>query len=245
MPDAFERYSRQLGIPGFGREGQERLRSARVTVVGAGGLGSPCLLYLTAAGIGHLQILDHGEVELSNLNRQILYGEADVGKSKAPRAAARLRDLDSALEVVFVTDPLEESDRAIAAFGPHVIVDCLDTLAARLVLNAIARQAGVPLVSAAVEREGGIVTVVYPDTGPCLACLFGEKRGATSPPAVVGYTPGTLGAIEAALAIQIVLGRRPLARRLLAFDFANWDIHAVTTERRADCPVCGDQNHVP
>lgn len=241
MRDGSERYVRQLAMAAVGASGQVALARSRVTVVGAGGLGSPCLMYLAAAGVGHIQVVDGGSVELSNLNRQILYDEGDLGLPKAPLAARRLRALNSEVAVEPVEQPIPASSEAIARFGPSVIVDCLDTLEARVELNTIARSLAVPLVSAAVAGEAGHLAVAYPDGGPCLACVFAGKTGVRAPVPVIGYAPGTLGALEAALTIQVILGGRPLESKLVIIDLASWTFDTVRTERRPDCPVC--DNH--
>jgi sulfur-carrier protein adenylyltransferase/sulfurtransferase len=238
-----ERYSRHLLLGEVGRAGQERLRSARVLVVGAGGLGSPAALYLAASGVGTLGIVDCDHVELSNLQRQILYGTGDVGQPKAPAAARRLAALNP--EICVVTHALElRASNVVDLVGRYdVVVDGTDRAGTRYLVNDACVIVGKPLVSAAIHRfEGQAMT--YVPGGPCYRCLFPDATAATvascAEAGVLGVLPGVLGAIQATEAIKLILGRgEPLIGRLLTYDALEMRFQEFPFARRTNCAVCG------
>lgn len=232
-----ERYSRQIAL--IGAEGQERLLKSAALVVGAGGLGSPVLLYLVAAGVGRVLVVDRGYVDLPDLNRQVLYSEEDLGKAKAEVAAEKLRKLNSSVEVtsyvMSVEDPLFEEVMTSA----NVVVDCLDNWASRFVVNNLAIKYSKPLVHAGVQEFYGQATTVIPGQTPCLRCLISVPTGKEGPVPVAGFTPAVLGAIEASEAIKILAGHRPaLAGFLLIVDLKNMEFSKIKIEKRSGCPVC-------
>lgn len=235
-----ERYDRQMMIPGWGREGQKKLKSSRVVVAGASGLGSPALLYLTAAGVGNLVIVDKERFEFSNLNRQVLGWEEDVGRYKAEAASEKLRSLNSGVKA----DPLieeindENVDRIVE--GADVVVDALDNWRTRFTLNRGCVEKMVPLVHAGIFGLEGQITTIVPRSGPCLQCVVPEPPREIARFAVVGATPALFAALQVIETIKLILGiGEPLVGKLLVFD--GWSTSFTVTEvaRRRGCPVCG------
>ena len=234
-----ERYQRQMLIPGWGEAGQQRLKEAVVFIAGAGGLGSPVAIYLAAAGVGTLRLCDHGEPELSNLNRQVLHGDADLGRPKVESARDRLARLNPAVRVV----PLHESirpdtiDRLVGEAA--LLVDCLDSLETRFVLNELSVRRGLPLVHAGVYGLSGQLTFLHPPETGCLACLFPEHTQREVFP-VAGPTPGTIGALQAMEVLKHFTGiGTPLRGRLLLWDGSDMSFQEVRLERDPACRVCG------
>ncbi len=232
-----ERYDRQIML--LGVENQKRLKDSRILVVGAGGLGSAVLNYLAAAGIGNIILVDNGIVELSNLNRQILYSEEDLGRPKAKVACEKLKKLNSeinieCLEDVFTYELGEELIKKV-----DIAIDALDNWESRFTLNKLCVKYRKPFVHAGIEGWYGQITTIFPGKGPCLYCLIRKARSKEKIP-VIGVTPGVLGALEAAEAIKIVLGiGEPLIGRLLIVDLYSMDFKIITVKRDPKCPVCG------
>lgn len=244
-----ERYGRQLLLPELGLAGQQRLKSARVLLVGAGGLGSPAALYLAAAGVGHLRIHDPDRVERSNLHRQVLHGEADVGRPKVESAADRLRALNPEVAVEAVPAALDANALQTALIGTDVVVDGSDNLATRYRVDAACRAAGIPWVYAAVERFQGQVSVFWP-TGPggpwpCYRCLYPDAPDLEAAPScaevgVLGVVPGLLGLLQATEALKLLLGLgEPLLGRLLCVDVLAQRWRALTLPVDPDCDCRG------
>ena len=244
-PAERERYSRHLLLPEIGTAGQERLKAARVLVVGAGGLGSPASLYLAAAGIGTLGIVDHDRVELSNLQRQLLFDTASVGAGKAVTAQARLRALNGEINVVAHELELRAANALELLRQYDCIVDGSDRLATRYLVNDACVLLRRPLVSAAIHRFEGQAMTYLPEQGPCYRCLFPESSAGDAPSCaeagVLGVLPGMLGALQATEAIKVVLGiGAPLAGRLMTFDALAMEWREFRFRRQAGCAVCGD-----
>jgi adenylyltransferase/sulfurtransferase len=239
-----ERYSRHLLLPEIGAAGQERLKAARVLVVGAGGLGSPASLYLAAAGIGTLGIVDHDRVDLSNLQRQLLFDTASVGTGKAVTAQARLRALNGEINVVAHALELRASN-ALELLGSYdCIIDGSDRLDTRYLVNDACVLLGRPLVSAAIHRFEGQAMTYLPGQGPCYRCLFPESAAAAAPncaeAGVLGVLPGMLGALQATEAIKLMLNiGAPLVGRLMTYDALAMEWREFRFKRRTDCAVCG------
>jgi len=235
------RYARQLGIPGIGEAGQERLAAARVVVLGAGGLGFPVLTYLGAAGVGAIVVVDHDLVEASNLNRQCLFGEADIGQAKAARACAHLRALNSTVGWEAVNDTVTDENAGRLLAGADLAVDCADNWEARFALAASAWRAGVPVVHGAVAGFEGTVAVLGPP-GPCVACLYPEVSGTRSaPPPVLGAVAGVVGSLMATEAIRALCGgRRPGRGRVLLLDLERGSFDWVAVRRVSGCRICAD-----
>lgn len=245
-----QRYSRQLLLDEIGPEGQARLRRARVLVVGAGGLGSPLILYLAGAGLGAIGIADGDHVELSNLHRQIAHGAADLGRNKAQSAAAAARRIDPrlAIEVLPAHVAADGIDALVARYD--IVCDGTDNFAARrLVAEACFRHAR-PLISAAVLRHEGQLAVFLPG-GPCYACLYPEMPRAGTVPncaeaGVLGPVTGALGAMQALETIRLAAGTLPaLAGRLMLWDAVTMQSHIMALKRDPGCALCGKARQSP
>jgi len=242
------RYSRHLLIPEIGGQGQQRLLEARVLVVGAGGLGSPAALYLAAAGIGHLGIVDDDVVDESNLQRQVLHSTAALGESKVESAARRLAELNPDVEVVGYRERLtgENADRILDE-GWDVIVDGADNFPTRYLLNDASVWKGIPVVHGSIFRFEGQTTVFSPGSGPCYRCLFPQPPPPELAPScaesgVLGVLPGVIGSIQGSETLKLVLGiGHPLIGRLLLYDALEAKFDEVAVRRDPACPVCGDE----
>lgn len=238
-----ERYSRQLLIPEIGETGQLRLQSARVLVIGAGGLGSPVLTYLAAAGIGHLSIVDADTINLSNLNRQFLHDTADIGQQKATSAQAKLSRLNPDIDIIPLVQSVspENVDQLVAPFD--LVIDCVDNLVTRHCVNAACIRLGKPLVEAGVAGFMGFVMTYLPGQGPCYGCLnpgISMSPISQTPPAVLGATAGIAGTIQAAEAIKVLLGMPDtLTGQVLFFDAQTMDFEKFILNQNPDCPLCG------
>lgn len=239
-----ERYSRHLLLPEIGAAGQEKLKAARVLVVGAGGLGSPSSLYLAAAGVGTLGIIDHDRVDLSNLQRQLLFDTANIGASKALTAQARLRALNPEINVVAHDVELAAGNALELLRQYDCVLDGSDRLATRYLVNDACVLLKRPLVSAAIHRFEGQAMTYLPDQGPCYRCLFPESAGGVVPncaeAGVLGVLPGMLGALQATETIKVILGiGAPLVGRLMTYDALAMEWREFRFKRRTDCAVCG------
>jgi molybdopterin/thiamine biosynthesis adenylyltransferase/rhodanese-related sulfurtransferase len=239
------RYARQILIPEVGTAGQRRLRAARILVVGAGGLGSPAALYLAAAGVGTIGIVDDDAVEESNLQRQVLHRTEDVGRRKVDSAERSLRALNPETAVIKHDEHLDAGsvDRLIG--GYDVIVDGSDTLDTRYVLNDAAVRLRKPVVHASVYRWEGLVTTFVPFEGPCYRCLYpvqppDELAPACDVAGVMGVLPGIAGVLQATEVLKLLLGAgQTLMGRLLTFDARAGRFEEVTVPRDPACPSCG------
>lgn len=245
--DAAERYSRQVLLPQVGEAGQAKLSSSRIVVIGAGGLGAPALLYLAAAGIGHITVIDDDRVERSNLHRQVVHADARVGMGKAESARMALLALNPRVQVKTVTERLRAENVEALIRGHDVVVDGADNFATRYLLAAATRRLGIPMVYAAIERFTGQASVFDPrrNDSPCYRCLFPEPPSAADAPncaeaGVLGVLPGTLGLVQATEAIKLVLGiGQPLVGRLLTYDALGMRFRELTLRRDPACPGCG------
>jgi molybdopterin/thiamine biosynthesis adenylyltransferase len=234
-----ERYGRQLGIDGFGEKAQEKLSRSVALIAGAGGLGCAASLYLAAAGIGRVRIADHGEVELSNLNRQIAFTEGDIGRPKVEAMAERIAGLNSGVAVEPLRLSLTVENLSSLAKGCHVIVDALDNLPTRYALNKTALMLGIPIIHGAVLGFYGQMMTIVPGRTPCLMCLYRNKTAPHAVP-VMGATPGVIGALQAAEAVKVITGLgRQMWGRLLMFDGLSMSFTEVEIPRDPDCPHCG------
>ncbi|NLK26463.1 MAG: HesA/MoeB/ThiF family protein [Euryarchaeota archaeon] len=224
-------------------EGQERLRRATVGIMGVGGLGSPAAMYLAAAGVGHLVLADPQTPELSNLNRQILHWTEDVSTtSKVASAARKLRSLNPEVEVA--QHPVEVNAENINEVfaGCDMIMDCLDSLPPRMVLNAHAIKTGTPIIHGAVEGWHGQVTVILPGRTPCLACLFPRPATVTRTIPIMGATAGVFGSLQAGEAIKLLTGIGDvLASRMLVGDLQYQYWNVVKIGRAEDCLACSEK----
>jgi molybdopterin-synthase adenylyltransferase len=237
-PEEQTRYSRQLLIRELGEEGQHRLKKSRVVIAGAGGLGSAVAIYLAAAGIGKLRIIDHDQVELSNLNRQILHWERDIGKEKVSSASEKLAQFNSRIEVEAIGERITEESVTRLVSGFDVIVDALDNLPTRYLLNRVAVSARLPFFHGAIRGFEGRATTVIPGESACLACVYrGFPPQGTLP--VIGTTPAVIGCIQATEVLKYVAGiGRLLTNRLLVYDGLAMKFIELKTRRDPQCRVC-------
>jgi sulfur-carrier protein adenylyltransferase/sulfurtransferase len=245
--DQRARYSRHLLIPEVGEEGQQRLLDARVLLVGAGGLGSPASLYLAAAGVGTLGIIDADVVDASNLQRQIVHSTERLGEPKVASAKRTLEALNPDVKVFPFEERLtSENVERILADKWDVIVDGADNFPTRYLVNDASVWHGIPVVHGSIYRFEGQVTVFDPGAGPCYRCLFPTPPPAELAPScaeggVLGVLPGIIGSLQANEALKIVLGRGDtLVGRLLLFDALGTTLDEVNVRRDPDCPVCGE-----
>ncbi len=241
------RYSRHLIMPEVGAEGQRRLQAAHVLCIGAGGLGSPAALYLAAAGVGTIGLVDFDDVDLSNLQRQILHGTKDVGRKKLESARDRLRDLNPKIDIA-LHDVRFTSDNAMTIVSKYdIVLDGSDNFPTRYLSNDVCVWARKPNIYGSVFRFEGQSTVFAPHLGgPCYRCLFPEPPTAGSVPncaeaGVLGILPGLIGMIQATETIKLILGAGDsLVGRLLYFDALKMKFREFNVRRDPQCPVCGD-----
>jgi adenylyltransferase/sulfurtransferase len=245
-PEELRRYNRHLILPEVGEDGQRRLKQSGVLLVGAGGLGAPAALYLAAAGVGRIGLVDFDAVDESNLQRQVIFGTSDAGRPKPQAARDRLLDLNPSIEVVahqarFTSD---NAPGLVADYG--VVVDGSDNFATKYLVNDACVLSGKPNVYGSVLRFEGQASVFGLANGPCYRCLFPEPPPPGAVPScadagVLGVLPGIVGSIQAAEAIKIVLGAGDtLAGRLLLIDALSMSFRQISVPRNPDCPVCGD-----
>jgi sulfur-carrier protein adenylyltransferase/sulfurtransferase len=239
------RYSRHLTLPEVGLAGQSKLKAARVLLIGAGGLGSPAALYLAAAGVGTLGIVDFDLVDRSNLQRQILHGTSDIGTPKTDSARARVREANPHVAVETFDERLSAAN-ALKILKPFdVIVDGSDNFPTRYLVNDACVLLGKPDVYGAVFRFDGQVSVFSAKPGPCYRCLYAEPPPPDLVPScaeggVLGVLPGIVGSLQALEAIKLILGiGEPLIGRLLLFDGRRMQFRELALEQDPDCPVCG------
>jgi len=234
--DELIRYNRQLVIPDFGEEGQKKLKASRVVIVGVGGLGCASATYLTAAGVGHITIVDFDVVELPDLNRQILYWEEEIGEKKVVVAQRKLSKLNPAVEITPVFARITEENVLSIIDKAQVVVDGLDNSATRLVVNSACIKRRIPYIYGGVSRLRGMITTIVPGETPCLACLSPEGIGGLG---VLGVTPALVASLQALEAIKILIGRSPsLAGKLLLFNGDDMKFQLLEIKRNESCPVC-------
>jgi adenylyltransferase/sulfurtransferase len=245
--DELARYSRHFVLPGVGPEGQRKLRDASVLLIGAGGLGSPVALYLAAAGIGRIGLIDGDVVDLSNLQRQVLHDTASVGSSKVASAIARLRDLNPTVQVDALTGRFDASNARALVSTYDIVVDGSDNFPTRYLVNDACVLEKKPNVHGAVFRFEGQLTIFDAARGgPCYRCLFPSPPPAGSVPSceeggVLGVLPGIIGTMQANEALKLLLGiGTPMVGRLLLFDALSLRFREIAVNRNVDCPLCGD-----
>jgi len=243
--DEVRRYSRHLIIPDVGKTGQRRLKNARVLCVGAGGLGSPALLYLAAAGVGTLGIIDFDVVDESNLQRQIIHGQSDVGRPKAVSAMESVREVNPLVNVVLHEERLD-SDNAMQIFEPYdLIVDGTDNFATRYLVNDACVLLGKPYVWGSIYRFDGQASVFWAEHGPCYRCLYPEPPPPGMVPScaeggVLGVLCASIGSIQVNEAIKLITGiGESLVGRLMIYDALDMTYRSVTVRKDPECPVCG------
>jgi molybdopterin/thiamine biosynthesis adenylyltransferase len=243
VPDTWmERYSRQLVLPQWSEAAQRALGEASVLVVGAGALGSPVATYLAGAGVGRLGVVDEGNVELSNLQRQHLHFTPDVGVPKAHSAAAKLKFLNPDILI----EPYQAAFNEAMLHGQDLVVDCTDSFEARYAINAACCAAGVPLVEGGVVGTSGLVMAIRPGETACYRCAFPQAPPEGAVPTcaqagVLGPAAGVIGSLQALEALKLLAGLPDaLTDAFLQVDLATHDFLRVAVRRRDDCPDCGD-----
>lgn len=243
--DELARYARHIVLREIGGAGQSRLRASRVAVIGAGGLGAPALLYLAAAGVGRIDIIDDDRVSVSNLQRQVIFDTAAVDRPKAEAAAARLRGINPHVDVRPVLLRLDPGNAGEILDGADLVLDGSDSFATRQAVNAACVAAGIPLIGAAMTQWEGQISLYHPKIGtPCYACLFPEAPAAGLAPScaeagIIGALPGVMGSMMAVEAIKLVArAGRSLAGRMLIYDALDADWRSFRVAPRDDCTIC-------
>jgi adenylyltransferase/sulfurtransferase len=243
--EEIHRYSRHLLIPDVGLEGQQKLKAASVLVIGTGGLGSPVALYLAAAGVGRIGLVDYDVVDFSNLQRQIIHGESRLGDLKIESARDRLKDINSEIQVDIYNE-FFTSDNAFEIAEPYdLIIDGTDNYPTRYLVNDLCVLTGKPNVYGSIFRFDGQASVFFAEQGPCYRCLFPEPPPPGLVPScaeggVLGVLPGTIGSIQAAEALKLILGiGESLIGRLLLYDALDMSFFTVKLKKNPDCKICG------
>jgi sulfur-carrier protein adenylyltransferase/sulfurtransferase len=244
-PDEIRRYSRHLIIPDVAMDGQKRLKNAKVLCVGAGGLGSPALMYLAAAGVGTLGIIDFDVVDESNLQRQVIHGQSDIGRSKAQSARDSVREINPLVQVELHEERLDSSN-AMRIFADYdLIVDGTDNFATRYLVNDACVLLGKPYVWGSIYRFDGQASVFWSEHGPCYRCLYPEPPPPGMVPScaeggVLGVLCGSVGSIQVTEAIKVLTGiGDPLVGRLMIYDALEMSYRSVKVRKDPECPLCG------
>ena len=245
-PYQVQRYSRHIIMPQVGSVGQRKLIDAKALIVGAGGLGSPIAIYLTLAGVGTIGIVDFDTVDVTNLQRQVLHYDSDIGKPKVKSAVETLNAYNPATEVITHEEPLT-SENAMEIIGQYdVVINGADNFPARYLVNDAAYLSGKPLVDGSILLFDGMATVFIPGSG-CYRCLFPTPPPPGEVPScaeagVLGMLPGMVGTIQATETVKLILGiGESLSGRLLLIDALDMDFRAVKLRRNPECPLCGDE----
>ncbi len=237
--DELKRYNRQIILQGWGDDAQLRIRESTVFIAGVGGLGSAASLYLAAAGAGTLRICDDGEVELSNLNRQIIHSNESQGTKKVFSAAERIADVNPHVHTVSLDRRIDDRSISDLVADSDIIVDCMDNFDTRYILNRYAAQRGIPMVHAGIFGMAGQITFIESPATPCLQCIFPEAPPPEVFP-VVGATVGVIGSLEALEVLKYLTGTGELLKsRLLLFEGDIMKFEELPLEKNPSCAVCG------
>jgi len=236
-------------MPEIDAAGQQRLLDSRIVIIGMGGLGAPAAMYLAAAGVGHITIVDFDSVDLTNLQRQIIHTTSDIGRPKVLSAQETLSQLNPEIEIKTVDKNLDIQELSKLVAGMHAILDCTDNFETRFIINRAAAMNGVPLVSGAVVRMEGQVTVFDPaNGGACYRCLYDETGGVPetcSENGILAPAAGLVGSIQATETMKVLLGLgKSLVGRLLLIDAKNMEFREIRIRKDPACPVCGKQANV-
>jgi len=244
-PSEIQRYARHLIMPEVAMQGQKRLKAAKVLCIGTGGLGSPLALYLAAAGVGTLGLVDFDVVDVSNLHRQIIHFTSDVGRSKIASAQEKLKAINPDLEIVCHEGAVDSSNALDLLAGYDVIVDGTDNFPTRYLVNDACVLLGKPNVYGSIFRFDGQATVFFPPHGPCYRCLYPEPPPPDLVPScaeggVLGILPGLIGVIQATETVKLILGAgKPLLGRLLLYDALDMTFREMKVRPNPKCPICG------
>jgi molybdopterin/thiamine biosynthesis adenylyltransferase len=234
-----ERYDRQLLIDDLGVKGQEKLKKSKVFIAGAGGLGSPISIYLSAAGVGTLRIVDQDIISLSNMNRQILYNSMDIGKKKAHTAKEKLKALNPHINVEVMSKTITKDNVFDLVDGFDLIMDAMDNFPTRYLLNEAAFKKNIPFIYGGVYGLEGVLTTMIPGKTVCLRCIVNDAPPASTPPPVLGSTPGIIGCLQSMEAIKYLSGMGSLlTNRLMIFDGFNMQFREVKLSRDLKCTLC-------
>ena len=234
------RYNRQLKIPDFGEESQKKLIDSHIAIVGIGGLGCASATYLTAAGVGRITIIDFDVVELSNLNRQVLYWEDEIGEKKVFVAQRKLSKLNPHAEIIAICDKVTEENISEFISGAQIVLDGLDNFSTRLVVNSACVRHRIPFIHGGVSRFRGLVTTILPGETACLACLYPEGSPGGEGLGVLGFVPAVIANLQALEAIKLLIGQGPaLAGKVLRFNGNDMKFRMDELQRNENCKVCG------
>lgn len=237
--DDLIRYDRQIMMPEFGREGQKRLKKAKIFIAGAGGLGSSISIYLAVAGVGAMRIVDHDNIELSNLNRQILHWNGDVGKEKVYSAKQKLQEINRSIDIETINRSITDDNVLELTEGCDAIVDAMDNFDTRYILNRAAIKRRVPLFHGAVNGLEGRAMTIIPGETACIRCMYHGPIESVKFP-VLGVTPGLIGIIQATEAIKYIVGMGELLKnRLLIYDGMDLTFKEFKIKRNPECEDCG------
>lgn len=242
------RYKKHLQLSQVGREGQQKLKAASVLVVGVGGLGSPVLMYLAGAGVGHITIFDDDRVSLSNLSRQVIHTTNNLEVLKVDSARMRLQEINPEIKVDVQAVKLDRQNAENFISGNWPVVDCTDNIETRFVLNETCARLSIPLIFGAVFEFEGQVSVFNAKNGPCLRCMIPEipPDGTLADPQLHGLlntVPGVIGLLQATEVLKLILGiGQPLIGKLLLFDSLSATLQTIRLNKRPDCPVCGQSD---
>ena len=239
--DDLLRYQRQIMYSGFGEEGQRRLKGSHIVIAGVGGLGSPAAIYSACAGVGHITIVDYDFVELSNLNRQILHWDENIGDKKVFSAAGKLARLNPGVELTPSCERITIENVNSIISGANAVIDALDNLETRYIINAACVALGIPLIHGAVHGLDGEITTIIPGETPCLACIYPEvpDRGGAVP--VFGVTPDLIASLQVMETIKLLTGiGNLLTGRMLYVAGETMEFTLVNINRRPNCGVCGE-----
>jgi molybdopterin-synthase adenylyltransferase len=235
--DEIKRYTRQTLI--FGEEGQEKLKNAKVFIAGAGGLGSPISVYLAVAGVGNITIADHDVVELSNLNRQILHGDADIDRKKTESAQETLTSLNSDINVNIISETITDENVIDLIGDSDLIIDAMDNFDTRHTLNRASNKLGIPYFHGAVTGFDGQATTIIPGKTACLNCIFPKSPPKAVFP-IIGVTAGFIGVVQAIEVVKYITGEGELLENeIFLWDGLKSKVEKVKTNKRPDCEVCG------
>jgi adenylyltransferase/sulfurtransferase len=238
--EELSRYSRQLLIPGMDEQAQEKLKDSHVLIAGVGGLGCSSSQFLVSAGVGTVTLVDHDEVSLPDLNRQVLYGEDDLGKRKVEAAAQRLGRLNSNVKIHPVFSKVEADNVERYLSGVDLVIDGMDNLSGRFVLNEACLRRGIPFIYGGIMGLRGAVSAIVPGKSPCLACIYPRQRTHEGPFPVLGAVPAIVANLQVVEAIKILSGQgASLAGRMILFDGHKMRFFHMELQRSEGCRVCG------
>lgn len=238
-PSELARYHRQLIIPEYGKKAQKKLKNSHVIIVGLGGLGCCSAIYLTVAGVGRISIVDFDVIQRSDLNRQILYNEEDIGKKKVFIAHQKLSQLNPYVKIIPIPIRITQKNIVRIIDQAQVVIDGLDNLNTRLLVNSVCVIHQIPFIYGGVSRLRGMLTTIIPGKTPCLACLFPEGGQKNKRFGVLGVIPGVIATLQSLEAIKILIGETPsLAGRLLRFNGNDMKFQIDDLQRNWDCKVC-------